>query len=258
MIITIDGPSGAGKSTMAKLISAFFNINNLDTGAIYRTVAYIAYQHGYSWDDVDEMEIVCHDIMSVHGDFFYYGEFNNEFYCFYDDSILTDEIRTDEISDGASKISSLQCVRESLLPIQRELAKEGMIAEGRDMGTVVFPDADIKFYLNGNIVDRAQRRSLQNKTDFSVTCKAIEVRDKRDMDREFSPLKKAENAIEIDSTDKSANDVFVEMIQHIKEKFPRLMISPEAIENAANFLYILDKNSNKEALQMQLRSKFVV
>ena len=256
MIITIDGPSGAGKSTMAKLLSEFFDINNLDTGAIYRTVAYIAQQEGVEWNDAVEMKEVCIDITSIgHSTFFYK---NKSLCCYDDDVLLTHEIRTTEISDGASMISALQCVREELLPIQRKLAKEGMVAEGRDMGTVVFPDADIKFYLDGNIVDRAQRRSLQNKTDFPVTCKAIDVRDKRDMHREFSPLKKADDATVIDSINKSIYDVFVEISQEIREVFPSLVISPEAIQKTANILFILDKDSNKEALQKQLSTSFVV
>jgi len=255
MIITIDGPSGAGKSTMAKLISEFFGINNLNTGALYRTVAYTAHQRGLSWDDEDEMEITCLDIVPEYNKFTYILK---ELHCYYDDHLLTDEIRTDEISDGASKVSALQCVRAALLPVQRELAKEGMIAEGRDSGTVIFPDADIKFYLDGNIVDRAQRRSLQNKTDFSVTCKAIEMRDERDLNRKIAPLKKAEDAIVIDSTNKSAHDVFDEMVDHIKEKFPSLTISPEAIKNTANLIYNLEKDSNKEALQKQLGTSFVI
>lgn len=256
MIITIDGPSGAGKSTMAKLLSKFFNINTLDTGAIYRTVAYIAKKEGVDWDDEEGMTDMCIDIACISSDIFFYDR--TGFCCNYNNQLLTHEIRTDEMSDGASKVSAQQGVRDELLQLQRDLSRDGIISEGRDSGTVIFPDADIKFYLDGNIVDRAQRRSLQNNTDFSVTCKAIEVRDERDMNREIAPLKKAEDAILIDSTDKSINDVFIVIVQQIKEKFPLLTILPESIENTANFLYSLEKNTSKESLQMQLSTKFVV
>ncbi len=213
MIITIDGPAGVGKSTMAKLLATHYSIKTLDTGAMYRSLAYVAKEKGIDWADEDALVEIANDISIKFVD-----QSIGEQMLIVNDELLQDEIRTLEIGDGASIISSYKKVREIMVSKQREIACNDIVAEGRDMGTVVFPYANIKFYLDGSIVDRAHRRSLEIGVDFSKICTIMHFRDKRDIEREHSPLIPASDSIQIDTTDKSINLVFEILVNHINHK----------------------------------------
>lgn len=210
-IIAIDGPSGVGKSTIAKKLSKILGINYIDTGAMYRAIAYKVISNGISFDNHDEIKKI---LESTRMEF----KANN---LYVDDKRVGKEIRTDEVSKVASLISSYQYVREALVNLQREIGKyDSCILDGRDVGTVVFPKADIKFYLTASTKERAKRRYLQTgkKNGFTLeeVTKSLEKRDYDDMNREHSPLRKAKDAIEIDSTKKSLKETVLEFLSHIR------------------------------------------
>jgi CMP/dCMP kinase len=212
LLITIDGPAGAGKTTVSRSLARKLGYRYLDTGALYRAVALKVIENKVSSDR--DLETLCQNlsINFIHED----GVFR--LFCNGED--VTDRIRTDEISMMASKISAKPVVRKALLNIQREIGeKKDVIAEGRDMGTVVFPDADIKFFLDASTKTRAVRRYQEIGLQSSQTLKQVEdqirERDKNDSSRELAPLKKAPDAIMIDSTKFSAEQVVEQMLQYI-------------------------------------------
>lgn len=217
MIITIDGPSGVGKSSMAKLLAAHYSIETLDTGAMYRSLAYISKEKEVDWTDEDALVEIANDISIK-----FINQNIGEQLIVVNKQLLQEEIRTLEIGDGASIVSSHKKVREIMVIKQREIACDDIVAEGRDMGTVVFPYADIKFYLDGSIVDRAHRRSLESGIEFSKVCTLMNIRDQRDMEREHSPLTPAVDSIQIDTTDKSIELVFEILVNHINHKLSNL------------------------------------
>lgn len=195
MIIAIDGPSGAGKSTVARLLSRELGFEYIDTGAMYRALAYKAYINNIEVkeDTIDEML-----------------EKTEVDYC--DNKIFLDKmnveslIRSEEISIYASKISALKNVRTKMVELQRNIAKnKNVILDGRDIGTKVFPDADFKFFITASVETRADRRYEQllaggTAADRDNVLEDIKKRDINDSTREFSPLKKADDAILIDTT----------------------------------------------------------
>lgn len=207
LIITIDGPAGAGKSTVSKALAAKLSYLYLDTGALYRAFAYKAKKEGILHDDDEGLSRMGSNISirMQHKD----GRLS----VFVGGEDVTDKIRTQEISLLASTVSARPCVRQALLSLQREAgAKGGIVAEGRDMGTVVFPGADYKFYLDATVAERAKRRYKEvtvcdDKIDYEQIEKDIIVRDKQDKEREIAPLKPAETAIIIDSTDMTVDEV---------------------------------------------------
>lgn len=210
-IIAIDGPSGVGKSTVAKKLSKILGIDYIDTGAMYRAIAYKVLTFGINLDDHDKIkEILIRTQIRFKSN-----------YIYMDNVKLGKEIRTDEISNVASIISSYEYVREHLVSLQRKIAEYGdCVLDGRDIGTVVFPNADYKFYLTASSKERAKRRYLQSGKKSGMTLEevrlSIEKRDYDDMNRKHSPLKKAEDAIEIDSTKKSLKDTILEILSHIR------------------------------------------
>jgi CMP/dCMP kinase len=212
LLITIDGPAGAGKTTVSRSLARKLGYRYLDTGALYRAVALKAIENKASSDR--DLEKLCQNlsINFIHED----GVFR--LFCNGED--VTDRIRTDEISMMASKISAKRVVRKALLNLQREIGeKKDVIAEGRDMGTVVFPDADIKFFLDASTKTRAVRRYQEIGRHSSQTLKQVEdqirKRDKNDSSRELAPLKAAPDAIMIDSTKFSAEQVVEQMLTYI-------------------------------------------
>ncbi len=215
LIITIDGPAGTGKSTVSKILAARLTALYLDTGALYRAVALTALDRGIAPGDGKGIAALCETI---------------EISCLTDrDGIrilvngddVSDRIRTEEVSLAASKVSALPAVRKFLLPIQRRIADmSSIVAEGRDMGTVVFPHADVKFYLDADENERARRRYYQLcgegvTADFDEVKKGLTIRDRQDSGRAIAPLKPSDDAVIIDSTTLKAEEVVEAMIARI-------------------------------------------
>ena len=203
--IAIDGPSGAGKSTISDILANKLSYVHLDTGAMYRTLAYVTLKKGIKLDEEEKI------VSLIDNDFNLDMRNDGSIYCNGED--VTNKIRTNEISMAASDISKLNGVRKGLVKAQKEIAKSGgYIVDGRDICEVVLPDAKVKIYLTANPEDRAKRRLLQNKekgidSDYKTILEDIKKRDYQDMHREFSPLKKANDAIEIDSSNLSIDEV---------------------------------------------------
>ncbi len=218
LTIAIDGPSGAGKSTVAKALGKRLGYVYIDTGAMYRSVALRVREKGISPEDESALKEL---VSSLHITFTMEGDQTHVF-CNGED--ITSAIRTPEISRLASSISKQKEIRKSLVQIQRKMGKEGgVILEGRDIGTVVFPDADVKFYLDAESDERVRRRYHEMvqqgvKVDFKETKEELVQRDHNDMHRIHSPLKKANDALLIDSTDRSVEEVVEEMVCLVKAK----------------------------------------
>jgi len=218
LTITIDGPSGAGKSTVARSLAKRLGYVYIDTGAMYRSVALRGKGKGISQED----ELALNQLASsLHISFITQGE---QTHVLCDGKDVTEAIRTPEISRLASIISKQKGVREALVQMQREMGKGGgVILEGRDIGTVVFPDADVKFYLDAEGEERVRRRYHEMvekgvRADFKETQEELIQRDHNDMHRDHSPLKKAEDAVFIDSTHRSVEEVVEEMVRIVKTK----------------------------------------
>jgi cytidylate kinase len=217
-IITIDGPAGAGKSTVSKTLAKKLNYIYLDTGALYRALAYKTLKLKISLDDVSALANLCSSTTVV------LKNINGQMKVSVDGEDVEEKIRTEEVGLAASKISTFAVVRERLLNLQREAgAQGGIVAEGRDMGSVVFPQADYKFYLDAKLEERIKRRyeELLEK-GASVEYKSIQkdmfVRDKQDKQREIAPLKAPDDAIIIDSDNLSVPEVLEKLIFYISIK----------------------------------------
>ena len=217
LLITIDGPAGAGKTTVSRMLSDRLGYKYIDTGALYRGVALEAKRAGISHDDDERLEMLCGSLMLE------FVRNTDGLHLFSNGADINGEIRRPEISMLASAVSARPVVRKYLLTLQRELGKgKGAVFEGRDMGTVVFPGADIKFYLNASVKTRAIRRykELSDKKE-SYTIEEIERdirrRDENDSTRVLAPLKPADDAIKIDSTDLDVESVINLMISHVQK-----------------------------------------
>jgi CMP/dCMP kinase len=212
LLITIDGPAGAGKTTVSRKLARRLGYRYLDTGALYRAVALKVIENKVSFDD--DLEGFCRNLTIN------FIQKDGDFRLFCNGEDVTDKIRTEEISMMASKVSAKPVVRKALLKLQRDIGeKKGVVAEGRDMGTVVFPDADIKFFLDASTETRALRRYHELGLQSSQTLKQVEdkirKRDKNDSSRDVAPLKAAHDAIVIDSTKFSVDQVVEQMLEHI-------------------------------------------
>ena len=213
LVVTIDGPGGAGKSTVSKALAAKLDYLYLDTGAYYRAYAYQAKQKGILPENDEQLAQIGRSI-KIHTE-----NRGGIFLVFVDGEDVTEKIRTEEISILASTISARPCVRQALLEIQRKVGSPGgIVAEGRDMGTVVFPAADFKFYLDATTSARAQRRyqelfarNADADEDYEKVASALLLRDRQDRERETAPLKPAADAYIIDSTNMTVKDVVDEM-----------------------------------------------
>ena len=210
--IALDGPAGAGKSTIAKEIAKSKKLVYIDTGAMYRAVTLRILNLSISLEDTNAIKDILCDI-KIDLD-------ENDIYL--DKKCVTNEIRTPEINSAVSQVAKIAQVREKMVQLQREIAdNKSVIMDGRDIGTFVLLNANYKFYLTASIEERAQRRFLElSKKGFDMTLdqvkKDIETRDKTDSEREISPLRKAEDAIEVDSTNKSIEEVIKEILSYLK------------------------------------------
>ena len=217
LIIAIDGPSGAGKSTLGRMLARALNLLYIDTGSMYRAVALAVMESSISaTDDVAVGSLAGRVDIDLKGD---------------PDSLrvtlggvdVTDLIRSEEITDLSSVISTIPEVRRAMVARQREMGERGAVLNGRDIGTVVFPDADVKFFLTAVPQERATRRFNEERAqdpnaDFEETFADMAERDRRDSTRTDSPLKVADDAIVVDSTGLSIDEVFERMMSHVEQK----------------------------------------
>lgn len=217
--VAIDGPSGAGKSTLAKAAAAALGICYVDTGAIYRTIGYGVYCRGIDPSDAAAVAAVLPEMrLELH-----YDQAGLQRMKLADRDV-TEEIRLPEMSKYASKVSAIPAVRDFLLELQRDQARRrSVIMDGRDIGTVVLPDADLKIYLTASAEERASRRYLEmedkpDKPTYDQILEDIKQRDYNDMHRAVSPLQQAEDAVLIDSTTMGFHEVCEEIMDLIEQR----------------------------------------
>ena len=216
--IAIDGPAGAGKSTIAKLVAGKLGFVYVDTGSMYRAMALYCIRNGVSKDDEAAVAKACDemDIVVEYENGIQLVKLNGE--------VVNDYIRTEEVSAATSSIAVYEKVREKLLNLQRDLAtKYNVIMDGRDIGTNVLTNADVKIYLTASVETRAKRRYLEHKEkgvecDIEEIKKDIEERDYRDMHRDIAPLKQAEDAVLLDSSDMNIEQVVAAIIDIVDAK----------------------------------------
>ncbi len=217
--IAIDGPAGAGKSTIAKRLAAELGFRYVDTGAIYRTVAYFMDLWGVSPKDVDGVNRYIDELTVA----IEYDEEGLQ-HMIMNGMDVTGDIRTPEISKMASDVSAHACVRDMLLDMQRDVAKQyNVIMDGRDIGTVVLPKANVKIFLTASAEVRAQRRTQEleakgQKVNYAQTLKAIQERDYNDSHRAIAPLKMAKDSIKVDTSELDIDGVVAAIRRIVREK----------------------------------------
>ncbi len=212
MVIAIDGPAGAGKSTIAKIISNKLNINYIDTGAMYRAITYKAIRDGI---DVDDEQALIEMAKKTQIDF-------KDDNIYLDNEIVNEQIRTLSVSGNVSKVAQIKEIREIMVSLQRKMGKRySVIMDGRDIGSYVFKDASLKFYLTAGINERARRRYKELKAkghniNLDDIVNDIKNRDEIDSKRSFAPLIKADDAVEIDTTSKNIEEVVSDIMEYMK------------------------------------------
>lgn len=216
--IAIDGPAGAGKSTIAKLVAEQLQFIYIDTGAMYRALTYYAIQNGFDMDDGKSLAEAlnrCSIKLSYE---------SNGLQIYVNERNVTEDIRTDLVSNHVSKVASHKDVRRKMLQLQQELARDGgTVMDGRDIGTHVLPNAEVKIFLTASTDERAKRRHKENiqkgyESDFEKIKEDIIRRDHMDITRKEAPLRKADDAIEIDSTHLSIDDVVQKILNIVEER----------------------------------------
>jgi len=211
-VVAIDGPSGAGKTTVSKRLAEAAGLVRVDTGAMYRAVALAARSKGVPWDDPVRLGVTARELALS------FRTVAGAPRVFLSDEDVSEAIRTPELSMGASAVSVHGPVRDAMVAMQREMAKEGgVVLEGRDTGTVVFPDAEAKFFLDAAAAVRARRRYMEIKPpgaqSFEEVLRDVLRRDVQDSTRKHSPLRVAEGAVYIDSTTMTVDEVVREMLR---------------------------------------------
>jgi CMP/dCMP kinase len=221
-VVAIDGPAGAGKSTVARRLAGRLCFSLLDTGALYRTVALASARNGVAWEDFEGVTELARTL--VKGRRLEVSSDARGAVCVrLDGEDVSDAIRAPEMSMGASRVSAIASVRAELLDLQRRAGeKGGVVLEGRDIGTVVFPDAEVKFFLTAEPEVRARRRceELEAKgqaVDYETTLAEVRKRDRQDSSRSVSPLRIADDAIVIDSSEVSIDGVVEQMAARVAE-----------------------------------------
>ena len=215
MIIAIDGPSGSGKSTLGRLLARALELLYIDTGSMYRAVALAVINANMDPSDKEAVTALANEIeIDLEGD-------PDSLKVLLNGRDVTDKIRTESVTDMSSIVSTIPGVRRAMVKRQRAMGQRGAVLNGRDIGTVVFPDADFKFFLTANPNERAERRYKEDQSTSSSSATLADTladmieRDRRDSTRADSPLKVADDAIVVDSTGKSIDEVFKEMMERV-------------------------------------------
>lgn len=218
--MAIDGPAGAGKSTAARLLASRLDYVRVDTGALYRTVAWLALERGVDLRDTQAVVAVAEELAAPGAIRLVPGPTESEVIAFGEG--LGSKIRSQEVGSAASLVSQIQGVRDALFSMQRALGAEGgVVLEGRDIGTVIYPDAEVKFFLTASVRVRAERRQKELRergSEVPLTEVESEVteRDRRDSTRALAPLRKADDAIEVDSSELTLEQVIENMVEAVR------------------------------------------
>ncbi len=220
MIVAIDGPAASGKSTAAIGVAKALNITHLDTGAMYRAITYGLLKNKIEFTDLDAVEAY---LSSVNLKFFKKDKITK---LLLNGSDITENIRSNNINENVSEVSAIKIVREFMVKFQREMSDDiSCVLEGRDIGTVVFPNADFKFFIIASDEARANRRlddlikvGDKNPGDFEIVLEELILRDHKDSTRDHSPLKKADDALEIDTTHLTINEVVNKIVNTVNQK----------------------------------------
>ena len=220
-IITIDGPSGSGKGTIARRVAERLGWHLLDSGALYRLVAYAGQQKGLDFQDEAGFAAVARNLDVRFG-----TDPQGHEQIWLEGKEVSGEIRTERAGEGASRVAAMPAVREALVDRQHAFARPpGLVADGRDMGTVIFPSAGLKIFLTANAEERARRRYKQLKdkglsANLAALSQEIAERDRRDANRPIAPLKPADDAIIVDSTSMTIDAVVARVLELAAAKFP--------------------------------------
>jgi cytidylate kinase len=220
-VLTIDGPSGSGKGTVARRVADHLGWHLLDSGALYRLVAYAALCRSISLDDESGTAEIARTLAVRFG-----ADASGNEQIWLDGAEVSRQIRTEQAGDGASRVAAIPAVRTALVARQRAFAQPpGLVADGRDMGTVIFPEATLKIYLTASAAERARRRYNQLKdkglgANLAALSQEIAERDRRDASRPIAPLRPADDAQIIDSTSMSIDAVVARVLELAAERFP--------------------------------------
>jgi len=224
-VIAIDGPAGTGKSSVTRRLAELLHFVHVDTGALYRAIAYLVLKAKHEYSKTLDPAVVARETRLS---FRRIVEMNPSNRIFADGEDITDHIRTPEVTQEASRVSAIPLVRAALLGLQRKLGCHGRtILEGRDIGTVVFPDADVKFFLTASLDERAKRRLIELETvgvdvpSFEEVKSLIPKRDENDTHRKVAPLRKAQDAIELDTSGMTLDQVVQTLEALVRERLKK-------------------------------------
>lgn len=219
-VITIDGPSGSGKGTVAALLAGRLGWNFLDSGALYRLLAFAARNHGVDLTNEEALKVLAEHLDVQFGA----AREGHGMIIILEGEEVTESIRNEQVGAGASQVAALPVVRTALLQRQKAFREApGLVADGRDMGTVVFPDAPLKIFLTASAEERARRRYLQLKArgddvNLASLLEEIRERDERDTQRAVAPLKPADDAVQLDSTTLSIDEVLQKILSEVADR----------------------------------------